>query len=1157
MTVIKPNPYIPSFLESAIIGNRPVQLSWSDVADTNIRSTSSFSYDATSLPLKSTQQLNVDWSQFQNHTFFMSAEAKVNLAFDQIINGYPFDGTRKENEVFFEKLTGFERWVFDQFPKNKGALLFSGTQIGENGSNGTYIVVQDKVGSLFPELSKANTGSPVINPKGSTSLTIEMQLFIPATQNGTQVVCQKMSGSTQGFSFYLMPTSSTSSVEARFSVVSNLSHMTVPVTLNKGTFNHVAVVLNKNLGTPMLQSFFAEELFATAQKSVSIGDLDIDAAAFIIGSGSTLQLGASAVVPQQTLSGTIDEFRVFHSVRSAQQQASYAQKALYATDDLVLYYRFNEPAPPIALSLGDPINSIVLDYSGNSLHSMISNFTGSLRVDASADPLSPMVYEKPETFPVLFPAHPGVVFLNQQLLASASAYDAENPNLITRLVPQHYLLEGAQQDGFQELEGTVNQAYTGDGIPGQGQMGSVQILVSLLYIWAKFFDELKLFVESFSTLKTVRYDVTNTVPDSFLLDVVKHYGFHLPPLFNDSTLEQYVRAENVQVDSISTNEHSLRYVQNQLLRRVLVNMPDVLRSKGTQHSIKSFLRAVGIDPDTTVRIREFGGPTTQQLAFVRENKFETNAMVQFVTSSLVVSPYLSASRSEPGFPQIAGSLTKLKNSSVYVSNNKNDGLLTSGSWTCEGIIKYTPIAFNSLQSFTQSLMRLCVTGSSLASAGVVANLVATTDENSSQLLLFLRSGDSSSSPLLQLTYSFPSLSIFDADKWNVSFGCQRNDSINSPVSSSYFLRLAHQNAGNIDVFESSSSFFFEAPRNEHNVFRALSATTNASGAYIAIGSNQHIAGGTGASYCFLNDSSAAPGEARATCFDGRMSNVRFWSKALTLDEWREHVLNYASTGVVDPLVNWNYVSTRSGSFEHLRLDTMTKQDTRNADSSGHITLIDYSENNMHLTGSGFTPSGEAVVGEVFDTSYISPYYDEASTNEKVRVRSFNDYDTVQHTPWASLTPVYEILPSEAPTDDVRFAVEFSLVDALNRDIIKLFATLDSLDNALGAPELVFCSDYPDIEQLRNVYFNRIKDKLNFQAFFELFRWFDMSIGTFIQQLIPRKTDFMGVNYTIESHMLERHKLEYLSSDIYLGDSNRARLNSTILLQQIVGTLRKF
>jgi hypothetical protein len=74
---------------------------------------------------------------------------------------------------------------------------------------------------------------------------------------------------------------------------------------------------------------------------------------------------------------------------------------------------------------------------------------------------------------------------------------------------------------------------------------------------------------------------------------------------------------------------------------------------------------------------------------------------------------------------------------------------------------------------------------------------------------------------------------------------------------------------------------------------------------------------------------------------------------------------------------------------------------------------------------------------------------------------------------------------------------------------------------LGDPDLLFSPDYPNLEVLRNIYFNRLTDKINVKSFFELYRWFDTSIGTFIEQLIPQKTKFFGTNFVIESHMLER------------------------------------
>lgn len=1137
-------------------GSRPIQLTYSDVQDTNIASTSSFIYDPAGSALKSSQQLNVDWSQFQNHTFFNSAETKVNMAFDQIINSYPFDGTRLEAELFFERLTGFEKWVFDQFPKYRGALHFSGTRVGESSTLGTWIAIKDAAGSLFPELAKNPTGDSVLNP--AASMTIEMHLFLPSQANDTQFVVQKLSGSTEGFGLYLMPNTSSTECQARFSVVSGAFSVTTMAMLDKGVYNHIAVTLNRDEGAHFLQFFKSGEIVDTSRSRYVINDMNIDSSDFVIGSGSQMQMGSLIVSASQTLSGTLDELRVFHSARTTAQIQQYARKPIFSTDDLRLYYRFNEPPPVLASSASDSVNSIVIDSSGNSLHALVNAFTGSLRVDSGTDPKSRMVYELDETAPVLFPAHSGVIQLNTTLLSSASEYDAANPNLITRLVPQHYLLDGAAFEGFEELEGTSGDAYGGSGISGQGVRGNSQLMLSFLYIYAKFFDELKLFVDSFRSLRYVNYDQTDNVPNNFLNTLVDQFGFNLPPLFNDSTIEQYIRAENIDAD-VSVSEYTLREVQNQLLRRVLINMPDVLRSKGTQHSIKSFLRAVGIDPDNSMRIREYGGPTTKQLSYSRETKREPNTMAKFVTSSYVVSPYLSSSRTEPGIPTPRGTFVSPEAYPPFgISNQRSDGLLTSGSWTSELIVKWTPAQLRTITSATQSLLRMTVTGSTANSEGVVANLLAISSSTDPKLVLYVRPGTSTgSSPALSLTLPMPVVNgLFNNERWNISFGCERNDAIDSRVSSSYFLRASTQSDGKIELFKSTSSFFYEISSSETNVFRDFHSTLNVSGTRLVTGEGLSISGG--ATSAFLNNTSIVDSGARTTNFGGLLSNVRFWSKALTETEWREHVRNYKSLGVIDPLVHYNFGKTRSGSFERVRLDSMTKQETRAASgSNGVLTFLDFSLNGMHLTGTNFPTDSDSLVGEIFDYSYLSPYFDEAATDEKIRARGFLNQDLVDETPWASVAPAYEIVKSEEPTDDVRFSIEFSLIDALNRDIITMFSTFDAIDNALGAPELMFSPDYPDLDRLRNIYFNRIGQKLNFKAFFEFFRWFDTSVGTFISQLVPRKTNFKGTNFIVESHMLERHKLEYFSNEMYLGDEDRSRIKDVLLLQQIVGIARKY
>ena len=50
--------------------------------------------------------------------------------------------------------------------------------------------------------------------------------------------------------------------------------------------------------------------------------------------------------------------------------------------------------------------------------------------------------------------------------------------------------------------------------------------------------------------------------------------------------------------------------------------------------------------------------------------------------------------------------------------------------------------------------------------------------------------------------------------------------------------------------------------------------------------------------------------------------------------------------------------------------------------------------------------------------------------------------------------------------------------------------------------------------------------------------FDSSFSVLIEQLIPRKTNFLGVNFVIESHVLERNRFRYLFDDIYLQGFER-------------------
>lgn len=1134
----KPPLFSPSFVrglkDAAGQSSTYTKTIGADLEDSTIGTTSSFKYDLDDSGLKNTQQIDIDWEKFENHTFFNSAQVKTNVAFDTIINKFPFDGTQAEFEDFFQKLTGFEKYIFDNYPKNVGYMFFSGSAIA-NPTLGTWFSVKDMEGTLYPQISRATSGKSVLNPEFD-STTIEMWLNLPQGSNTSQTVINKLSQSSDGldgFAFVLSSSTDSNFANGHYYVLSKSMGSGVSFAIPKGRWTNLGLVWDRTPGINKL-SAFVDNVLTGSSNSFELGETFWAGIDLTIGSGSAFNKDSFQYVPETTLSGAMDELRIWHTNLSSDQMQKFQKKNVFAQEDLKLYFKFNEPSGSNSL--------LAIDSSGNSLHGKLNvygNFLGVRDILTSSLSFgsSPLTYEKSELSPVLFPTYEPVYDFRILALTSASYYDQNNPNLITKLVPPHYFAEGQVESGLSTEYGDIDTLLSGSE-PKSAGLGNTQILLSLLYVWAKYFDEMKLYLQTFSNLNWVDYEQTDTVPDQFLQFFAKQQGFELPPLFVGTSIEQYVDRENIQ-DEISTNALSLQYVQNQIWRRILINLQDMVRSKGTLHSIKSLIRAVGIDPDNNFRIREFGGPNKLPLNFVRDKRSEISAMANFISGGLIVSPYLSASRIEPGFPY-SSSETKAAN-----------GYFTSGSWTFEATYKF-PEKFGVHDS--QSLARMFTTGSqTFASGNLVANLVAVS--SSQTVNLFVRPNQSPNAPYL--TMAITGVNIFDGNKWYLSFGRRPNNILNSDVSASYFLRIAKGEFGDVSAAYFSETWHneFSGTNNLANLWTQTTSSMNSSGSFLVIGSGTIAANSSIFVSSGLNDVSL-PEVVRETKFSGKVGQIRFWSKYLEDTEWREHVRNFKSIGIQDPTKNFNFVSSVSGSFERNRLDISADQIITGTNVSGQIELFDFSQNNFHFSGTLFPTSSTIITPEKFYYSYISPKFDEATSIDKVRPRSFLNYDYVASSSYAQVAPLYELELSEQPTDNTRFSIDFSIVDALDQDMVGIFSTLDALDNILGNPELMFSPDYPQLDVLRQVYFNRLTSKINLKGFFEFYKWFDTNIGTFISQLIPRKTKYFGTNFVIESHMLERSKIEYGFSDIYLGDNNRHRLKDTILLQLITGDLRR-
>ena len=1145
--------------------------------------TGSFRYDPAGAPLKSTQQLNVDFSKFENHTFLNSAEMKVQTAFDRIVNHYPFDGTKAEYITFHDSLSGFDKWVLSQFPTHKGFLNF--VRQDSEGAINNYLSVNDLAGVSQLTAGQAGTGAFVLD-FSNRPFTVEMQLYVPSgTINDNEVIFQKISGSTKGLTIALSasspdgtsssPWSKNRSPLGEVSVAtifsSGSSAISASVSVTKGEFHHFASVYDRN-GTGKI-SLYVDGVLTSTSSTGYFGSLGIETSPITIGSGTqhSVPLLGEVFTPPQQLSGALDELRVFHSKRSLTQLKSFSNRSIFSPEDksLKLYFKFNEPSGSFGTTSKSGNESLVLDHSGNGLHSNILMGSGgafdmSLRNTGSLN--SPMTAESRSKSPVLFPSFEGVTNLGVDLLNSASDYDHNNPNLVTRLIPKHYLLEANEVEGFTSEQGDIaeNYGYSSD-IPGGGRMQSAQIIASMFYLWSETFDEIKMFVDEFGRLLKVDYLSPDTISDQLLPFLAKYYGLSLPNAYANANMRQFQEGEDLNLNKVSSNL-GLQGIQNTIWRRVLTDLPELLKTRGTKHSIEAIFRNMGINPDGAFRIREYGGSRTKNISDSYEKRREMAAMLSFSGSffpqgdidgsgrdsnrPLIQGSFLSGSRIEPGVPLPRGTFVN------GISNNQNDGLFTSGSWSVEGLFKFDQALKHPV---TQSLLRIQSTGSQTDGSSnniLMFNAVATKTDilkvMTGSLTLLGRPVGVASAPTLRLHLT--GVDIFDGNKWHITYGRTRNDQAASYTSSSYFFRAGRMGFNKIDEFYEAEGWFDDSSLSYNNL-NLIGGQTNASGSFIAIGSQSLLYDDTAGR--FLNSYSDVL--ANYVDFTGKVSGVRFFTKALTQKETLTHVRNFKSLGVENPLINFNFNTADSGSFERMRVNTSCDQPVTKSNGAGQIQIFDFSQNLLHASGTGFQNNSQVVEPERFDYMILSPRFELATDPNKIRIRSFQHIENIRSAAGSdgvSFAPMFKIPENEQPKDDRRLSVEVSAVQALNEDIINIFATLDSMDNIIGDPQLVFAQNYPDLRHLRRIYFNRLEDKVSLTKFFQFFKWFDQAVGGLIEEMIPSTTRYLGTNFVVESHALERNKFTYNYSDMYVGIIDR-REASVIFMQQFVGSLRKF
>ncbi len=1107
-----------------------------NIYNTNITSENSFKYEPYGSALKSTQQLSVDFSKFENHTFFNSATAKVSIAFNKFINKYPFDGTLFEIEEFEDKLTGYERYLLDLVPKNTGYLTPSGS---------VYIEVKNVAGSSFPEYSKKRSGAKILDPN-LESFSFESFIAVPNENFLNDMGIFYISGSDIKIEAKIN-NSSNNFCSASFRIISGSGIYQEDKYINtdsfrKGEFNHLSFVLNREAGSSTLESYVNGKK-QTESSPVNLSKINFSDSLYLF-KGGTFYDGEHK--SYNNLSASIKDVRIYHQARNEKNIKGDYRETVYKNEYLVANFRFNEPTGSYSS------NEYVLDTSGNSLHSKITILADSSGGKASLNDIrdtskykNPVENENIRRLHILYPDNDNLIELNKKLLSSGYEYDQINPNLITRLVPPHYYEELVFETGNNDEIDPYRKQISGQSIPGSAENVKTNILNVILFSWANIFDEIKMFIDSFGNMIFSDFNDEDIVPDQLIVFAAKHMGVELPPIFTSNTSENLFDSNKV----YNTNKFEnlpLKKIQSLIWKRILADASYYKKTKGTVESLKSIFRSSGIDPDKMFAFVEKGANTSYLSNKNYDIKSVDIPMINFSGSNKnEVSPLEKRG--------VASTKPHIVSSEL---SSSIEGNLTKESWSYEGYYSFpASIESGSIQSLARLQRgKFNTSDFTLGSNGGLLNIVAKKQTTKS----LTGSHDTVSAyftddlnPVSPRKLSLNNVNIFDGDLWYISFSKKHEDdtlNLSSVTGSEYSLRCYKCGTNSQNYI--TSSFLTGSSQGIQDGYAERSTLE---GPFVIIGS-QSLNFSVKKGLYFIEDTHENYEEITSTDFSGKVASVRFWSTFLTERDSISHSNDYKNYGTSDPNLNSMFLTS---SFGKIRLHIDGNQPVTSSNNE-KIILNDFTQNEKNINKSfksfarGFEANKTINSYEKFIQFVPGNKIDEINSSNKVRLRSLEKNPDTS-LGYQFLAPVYNTIENNQINDDARLSIEMSVARIINEKINNEISDVSFFENILGNQSYDFSLSYSELDFYSNNFFKNLKGEIKIDKLLNVYTWLESSFEEIMRKSLPKKTKFLGMNYVVEPHVLERSKIKMNNEDAFIGsDNNNERKEEKSSIQVFTG-----
>ena len=702
------------------------------------------------------------------------------------------------------------------------------------------------------------------------------------------------------------------------------------------------------------------------------------------------------------------------------------------------------------------------------------------------------------------------------VIYSASLFDKFNDNALATLIPEH-IRRDEQNNEYGIFVNMVAQHY------------------DYLYFYIKSLldihkrdnplyeglskDLLKPVLESFGWYPHQGFDFEDLWQHVLGTDESGSFGsseITYTPAFTQSV----TYANNSQVSQSFSKEE----ISKELWKRILNNLPGLLKTKGTKKSIRALISAYGL-PSTILKIYEYGGPQKLPGRHSKTIYDRYSYSLNMDTDSSITGSWApsSESRGRVSYPNTVELRFNIPdredlNKDMLLWNTYSGSL---GIWlehTSSHVSKDTGSKYGRVSFGLRS--------GSEGPQGIHNYITASTGwaplyNNDWWNVMLTRK-----EPSFEQTtgYAFTeSVNILDHEGQDLRYNlvCKKMSDFAT------FGRISWAVSASIDI----SGSLGEPSKSYNRSWGGASSIADSTATPIIDmgieGTLKHFLGGATDTYAgdnLIATSASYGAERTLEPFSGSMQEFRIWQTALTESVFDYHVQspisiagNYITASYDDLLVRWSLgADLNRYEVSHSMNITSSHPSQLKRMQSGP----DKQTTDGYLYGFSSTP-GEAYGYSEEEERYftLSPRNIGASPySEKIRIE-----DNRLKGNLSVDNKVEQSSFDRNPLDSNRLGIFFSPVDEIDLDIAHEFGPF-AFDDYVGDPSDEFKPEYKPLRDLRTAYFKKYFGNPTFSDYLYILKYLDDSLFRTVRQLLPARANAQ-VGLLIRPHFLERPKMQ--------------------------------